>query len=107
MQAPGKYEITEGAGSSWITNSDEALTFVANGDISKFVGIEVDGECSANFEIKEPGADAGGNSNTVKTGDTSNMLVWISLLATSILTAMILLIDKNKKIQNLILNKYK
>ena len=43
MQAPGKYEITEGAGSSWITNSDEALTFVANGDISKFVGIEVDG----------------------------------------------------------------
>ncbi len=63
MQAPGKYEITEGA----------------------------------NFEIKEPGADAGGNSNTVKTGDASNMLVWISLLATSILTAMILLIDKNKK----------
>ncbi len=99
MQVPGKYEITEGAGSSWITNSDEALTFVANGDISKFVGIEVDGEwvdeenyvvdsgstvvtlkneylktlsvgeheitfvytdgeCSANFEIKEPGADA-------------------------------------------------
>lgn len=105
MQAPGKYEITEGAGSSWITNSDEALTFVANGDISKFVGIKVDGECSVNFEIKEPGADAGGNSNTVKTGDTSNMLVWISLLATSILTAMILLIDKNKKIQNLILNK--
>lgn len=52
----------------------------------------------ANFEIKEPGADAGENSNAVKTGDTSNMLVWVSLLATSILTAMILLIDKNKKI---------
>ena len=83
MQAPVKYEITEGAGSSWITNSDEALTFVANGDISKFVGIEVDGECSANFEVKEPGADTGGNSNTVKTGDTSNMFLWFALLFVS------------------------
>lgn len=37
------YRVVEGAGNSWTQNSDGTLTFRADGDISKFSGIKVDG----------------------------------------------------------------
>lgn len=36
------YSIIEGANSSWTKNTDETLTFRANGDFSKFTGVKVD-----------------------------------------------------------------
>ena len=38
------YEILEGANGSWAQNSDGVLTFRANGDLSKFEGVKVDGD---------------------------------------------------------------
>lgn len=38
------YKVIEGANSSWIQNTDEALTFRVDGDLSKFVGAKVDDE---------------------------------------------------------------
>lgn len=40
----GDYRIIEGDGSTWTKESDEGLTFVANGAYSKFTGVEIDGE---------------------------------------------------------------
>ena len=37
------YSIIEGANGSWTQNSSEALTCRANGDLSRFTGIKVDG----------------------------------------------------------------
>ena len=37
------YKIIEGANSSWIQNIDGTLTFRADGDFSKFVGIKING----------------------------------------------------------------
>ena len=37
------YKIIEGANGAWTQNSDETLTFRANGDFSKFTGVKVDG----------------------------------------------------------------
>lgn len=41
IAAPIHYEVIEGMNSSWEQNND-TLTFRANGDFSKFVGIKVD-----------------------------------------------------------------
>ena len=38
------YKIIEGANSSWTKNTDDALSFSADGDLSKFAGIKIDGE---------------------------------------------------------------
>lgn len=38
------YKVIEGANNSWIQNTDEALTFRVDGDLSKFVGTKVDDE---------------------------------------------------------------
>lgn len=38
------YKVIEGANNSWIQNTDEALTFRVDGDLSKFVGAKVDDE---------------------------------------------------------------
>lgn len=38
-----EYKITEGTNSVWTQNSNDTLTFRANGDFSKFTGIKVDG----------------------------------------------------------------
>ena len=46
VQAAGEipsYSIIEGANGVWTQNSDETLTFRANGDFSKFTGVKVDG----------------------------------------------------------------
>ena len=40
---PSSYSIIEGANSSWTKNTDGTLTFRANGDFSKFIGVKVDG----------------------------------------------------------------
>lgn len=39
--APSSYKIIEGANSSWIQNTDGTLTFRADGNFSKFVGIKI------------------------------------------------------------------
>ena len=38
------YKIIEGANGSWTQNSDGTLTVRANGEFSKFAGVEVDGK---------------------------------------------------------------
>lgn len=127
-----EYKITEGANSSWTKNTDATLKFVANGDLSKLVGVKVDGalitadkytavsgstvitlkndyldtlsvgkhtltvvyndgECSTEFEIKAapgggettPANPSEGNTDSPKTGDTSNLTLWIVLLLVS------------------------
>lgn len=42
LKTPDKYEVIEGANSSWTQNSEGTLTFRADGDFSKFLGIKVD-----------------------------------------------------------------
>ena len=39
--APSSYKIIEGANSSWVQNTDGTLTFRADGNFSKFVGIKI------------------------------------------------------------------
>ena len=39
--APSSYKIIEGANSSWVQNADGTLTFRADGNLSKFVGIKI------------------------------------------------------------------
>lgn len=39
--APSSYKIIEGANSSWVQNTDGTLTFRADGNLSKFVGIKI------------------------------------------------------------------
>ena len=38
------YKITEGANGTWTQNSGGTLRFAANGDLSKFTGVQVDGK---------------------------------------------------------------
>ena len=38
------YKITEGANGTWTQNSGGMLRFAANGDLSKFTGVQVDGK---------------------------------------------------------------
>lgn len=38
------YRITQGANSTWTQNTDPTLTVRANGELSKFTGVKVDGE---------------------------------------------------------------
>ena len=42
IQTPDKYKVIEGANSSWTKNTEGTLTFRADGDFSKFLGIKVD-----------------------------------------------------------------
>ena len=42
IQTPS-YAIIEGANFVWTNNTDQALTFCANGDFSSFTGVKVDG----------------------------------------------------------------
>lgn len=42
LKTPDKYKLIEGANSSWTQNTEGTLTFRADGDFSKFVGIKVD-----------------------------------------------------------------
>ena len=39
-----EYKIIEGANSSWTQNTDGTLTFRADGDFNKFIGVKVDGK---------------------------------------------------------------
>ena len=43
MTIISEYKITEGTNGVWTQNSNDTLTFRANGDFSKFTGIKVDG----------------------------------------------------------------
>lgn len=140
VDAPN-YNIIEGANSSWKQNSDGTLTFRADGDFSKFVGIKVDdswvdpenytavsgstivtlkneylktlsvdehkltfaytdGEVSTNFTVAELGKkeeEIYENSDNPKTGDNSNMVLWISLIVISVLGIIGMIIYTRKK----------
>ena len=39
-----KYEITQGADSTWTESSGDGLTITANGDFDSFTGVKVNGE---------------------------------------------------------------
>lgn len=41
---PLSYNIIEGAESTWSADSEDRLTIIGDGDLSKFVGVNVDGE---------------------------------------------------------------
>lgn len=152
--APSSYKIIEGANSSWIQNTDGTLTFRADGNLSKFVGIKIndswvnpenymaasgstivtlkneylkalpegthkltvvykDGQCNTNFEIKKTAEEICENSDTAsteekekqnenslnpKTGDNSNLLLWIPLLSVSLI-GMLEIAIYNRKIK--------
>jgi len=48
------YDIIQGNGGKWTQGSDQGLRFIANGPLSKFVGIEVDGKevAAKDYEVK-------------------------------------------------------
>lgn len=140
IKTPDKYKLIEGANSSWTQNSEGTLTFRADGDFSKFLGIKVDdswvdsenyisdsgstivtlkneylqtlavgthkmtfvytdGECNTNFEIKEAkeAEEIYENSDNPTTGDSSNILLWVSLFSAGILVAIVIAVCNRKK----------
>lgn len=144
-----EYKIIENENKSWTQNSDGSITFHVDGDISKFVGIKVDGswvdsenyqtasgstivtlkneylktlsadgheitfvytdgEVSTNFETKESEEiyENSDNNDTEefeeysinpRTGDNSNIILWISLFAMSVLGTTGMVIYNRKK----------
>ena len=120
-----EYKIIEGANSSWTQNTDGTLTFRADGDFNKFIGVKVDGklidaknyiaasgstiitlkadylktlsagehkltvvytdgECITNFDIKSGESNKLSNSfSSLKTGDSSDLVLWLALLFVS------------------------
>lgn len=140
IQTPDEYKVIEGANSSWTQNSEGTLTFRADGDFSKFLGIKVDdswvdsenyisdsgstivtlkneylqtlaagthkmtfvytdGECNTNFEIKEAkeAEEIYENSDNPTTGDSSNILLWVSLFSAGVLVAIVIAVCNRKK----------
>ena len=49
------YEILDGANSNWEQNSDGSLSIIGSGELSKFVGVKVDGTLvdAKNYTVKE------------------------------------------------------
>ena len=151
------YKIIEGANGVWTQNSNDILTFRANGEFQNFTGIKVDdklitadeydvtsnsmiitlkkdylntlsigkhiltvlynnGECSTEFEIKAastvPSPTNPDNNSIVntpnenkpnsgkiaspKTGDTSNMLLWLLFVGGSIAIGTMVVSRKKK-----------
>lgn len=67
------YEIVKGDGGKWEKGTKTGLSFMVNGACSKFTGIEIDGKpVDTKDDIPAPG-----------TGDSSNILLWITLLVVS------------------------
>ncbi len=142
------YKVVKGENGSFTKNSDGTMTFHANGDFSKFVGVKVDdswvdsknyvstsgstivtlkkeyiqslsadqhkltfvytdGECSTNFKTKESGETYKNSGNTEtekseknsenpKTGDNSNIILWASLFAVSLVGTLIISVYNKK-----------
>ena len=120
------YDILDGANSSWTQNSDGSLSIRGSGELSKFVGVKVDGtlvdgknytvkegstiitlktdylntisvgihtfeilwtdgSASTTFAIKEDTSEDGNQKDDVpKTGDNSNLALWLTLLVVSL-----------------------
>lgn len=67
------YEIVKGDGGKWEKGTKTGLSFMVNGACSKFTGIEIDGKpVDTKDDIPAPG-----------TGDSSNILLWLTLLVVS------------------------
>lgn len=64
--------------------------------------VYTDGECNTNFEIKEAkeakeAEEIYENSDNPTTGDSSNILLWVSLFSAGILVAIVIAVDNRKK----------
>lgn len=76
------------SGSTVITLKNDYLNTLSVGT-HKLTVVYNDGECSTNFEVKatseqtKPTEDAEPDTTSPKTGDSSNMLLWVSLLFVS------------------------
>lgn len=83
---------TVASGSTIVTMNSEYLKTLS-ADEHKITFVYTDGECSTIFKIKETE-----NLDNPKTGDNSNILLWISLFAISFLGILVIAVyNRNKK----------
>lgn len=90
-----KENYTVASGSTIVTLKNEYLKTLSEGE-HKITFVYTDGEVSTNFEVNET-EKIYENSNNPKTGDTSNILVWYSLFATSVLSMLGIIVYNKKK----------
>lgn len=90
-----KGNYTVALGSTIVTLKNEYLKTLSEGE-HKITFIYTDGEVSTNFEVNET-EKIYENSNNPKTGDTSNILVWYSLFAASVLSMLGIIVYNKKK----------
>lgn len=89
-----KENYTVASGSTIVTLKNEYLKTLSEGE-HKITFVYTDGEVSTNFEVNET-EKIYENSDNPKTGDNSNILIWISLFVANAL-AMLGIIVYNKK----------
>lgn len=83
---------TVASGSTIVTMNSEYLKTLS-ADEHKITFVYTDGECSTIFKIKETE-----NLDNPKTGDNSNILLWVSLFAISFLGILVIAVyNRNKK----------
>ena len=85
---------TAASGSTVVTLKNEYLKTLSEGN-HKITFVYTDGEVSTNFEIKKEGTF--GNSDNPKTGDNSNIFLWISLFLASFLGILVTSVYYKKK----------
>ena len=90
-----KENYTAASGSTIVTLKNEYLKTLSESK-HKITFIYTDGEVSTNFEVNET-EKIYENSNNPKTGDTSNILVWYSLFAASVLSMLGIIVYNKKK----------
>ncbi len=90
-----KENYTVAYGSTIVTLKNEYLKTLSEGE-HKITFVYTDGEVSTNFEVNET-EKIYENSNNPKTGDTSNILVWYSLFAASVLSMLGIIVYNKKK----------
>ncbi len=81
--APGSvdYEILDGANTSWEQNSDGSLSIRGSGEVSKFVGVKVDGNLvdEKNYTVKEGSTIVTLKAdylNTLSAGNHTFEIIW-------------------------------
>lgn len=87
---------TVASGSTIVTLKNEYLKTLSSGE-HKITFVYTDGECSTTFKIKNSGEDYE-NREIIKTGDSSNIILWTYLFVASALGIFgITIYHKNKK----------
>lgn len=90
-----KENYTVASGSTIVTLKNEYLKTLSEGE-HKITFVYTDGEVSTNFEVKESGKIYE-NSDNPKTGDNTNILIWISLFAANALSMLGIIVYNKKK----------